>query len=211
MSDLEVRACTPVPLNLKGFNKKAELPFGLKIEHMKAAMEEFIDFIGFINTTLNAKGFPRFESFLMPANFSSIVCEFMSAGIPKHCKTVVKNAYHNGHPDLLPAGKFKDDKCQHGKDGIEIKASRYQKAWQGHNAEDCWLMVFVFSSNGPRDLAEGFEPKPFKFEKVVGAPLEVSDWKFSGRSETSRRTITASVTNSGCEKMMKNWIYRANR
>jgi hypothetical protein len=43
----------------------------------------------------------------------------------------------------------------------------------------------------------------------VGAQLEESDWKFAGRSETSRRTITASVTSSGYNKMMANWIYNA--
>ncbi len=42
----------------------------------------------------------------MPANFSSMVGEFMSATIPKYCKTLAKNTYHNGHPDLVPAGKF---------------------------------------------------------------------------------------------------------
>jgi hypothetical protein len=44
---------------------------------------------------------------------------------------------------------------------------------------------------------------------VAGARLDKEDWSFSGRSESSRRTITASVTKSGYEKMMANWIYRA--
>lgn len=43
---------------------------------------------------------------------------------------------------------------------------------------------------------------------VLVAQLEKSDWVYSGRSETSRRTITASVTTSGYEIMMSNWIYR---
>ncbi len=210
MKDLEVLACQPRTLNPSGFNKRAILPHGLKIEHMQLAMAEFLDFLGFINTTLNKKGFARFESFLMAANFSSIVGEFMTASIPKHSPGLVKNAYHNGHPDLLPAGKFKKNECQHGDEGIEVKASRYPKSWQGHNAEECWLMVFVFSANGPKDESKGEEPRPFAFEKVVGAQLAKSDWKFAGRSETSRRTITASVTPTGYAKMMKNWIYKAD-
>jgi hypothetical protein len=40
--------------------------------------------------------------------------------------------------------------------------------------------------------------------------LKKEDWKFSGRSATSRRTITASVTPSGFAKMEANWIYRAS-
>lgn len=118
----------------------------------------------------------------MPANFSSMVGEFIVGNIPKFCKTVVKNRYHNGHPDLLPAGRFPNDSAQHSDEGIEIKGSRYLKAWQGHNAENCWLMVFVFNSNRPRDAAESVRPYPFEFLMVVGAQLTKNDWKFAGRS-----------------------------
>ncbi len=141
---------------------------------------------------------------MMPANFSSIVGEFMSSTMPKYCKTIVKNRYHNGHPDMVPFGMFVNDAAQHSPHGIEIKASRYLRAWQGHNPEDVWLMVFVFDSSRPNDGV----PKPFRFLKVVGALLSKSDWIFSGRSETSRRTITASVTEIGYQKMMSNWIYQ---
>jgi hypothetical protein len=136
----------------------------------------------------------------------TIRCSY--ATIPKHCKGVVKNRYHNGHPDLVPANCYDNDVCQHGTMGIEVKASRYLKAWQGHNAEDIWLMVFVFDSNRPADAGKGVQAKPFRFRMVVGAELKKSDWLFAGRSETSRRTITASVTHSGLEKMLGNWIYK---
>ena len=70
-------------------------------------------------------------------------------------------------------------------------------------------MVFVFDANSARDCATGDRAKPFRFTKVVGAQLEKEDWAFSGRSATSRRTITASVTRAGFDKMEANWIYRA--
>ncbi len=70
-------------------------------------------------------------------------------------------------------------------------------------------MVFVFDANGARDVSLEIEPKPFRFLKVVGAQLAKADWAFSGRSETSRRTITASVTRTGYEKMEANWLYRS--
>ena len=70
-------------------------------------------------------------------------------------------------------------------------------------------MVFMFDGNRAVDESNGVEPMPFRFLRVVGAQLEESDWKFAGRSETSRRTITASVTSSGYNKMMANWIYNA--
>jgi hypothetical protein len=200
-------ACTPLPLDPAGFNSRAVIPFGCSIKHIQAAMQEFIDFLGFIDAQMNTRQLSRLESMLMPANFSSIVGEFMSSTIPKHCQGLVKNHYHNGHPDLIPAHRFENDMCQHGTEGIEIKGSRYLKAWQGHNPEDTWLMVFVFDSNRPSDVSKGIGLKPFSFRMVVGAQLKKEDWLFAGRSETSRRTITASITNSGLQKMMANWIY----
>jgi hypothetical protein len=146
----------------------------------------------------------------MPANFSSMVGEFMNAAIPKYCSKLVKNTYHNGHPDLIPAGMFPNNAVQHHSVGIEVKASRHKSGWQGHNAEECWLMVFVFDSNTSRDVLSGIAPRPFCFFGVYGAQLAKKDWNFSGRSETSRRTITASVTRSGFNKMVSNWIYKAD-
>jgi hypothetical protein len=204
----EKTACTPVPLDSAGFNKNAVIPFGCTVKTIQSSMQEFIDFLGFINGQMNTRQIGRLETMLMPANFSSIVGEFMSSTIPKHCRGLVKNRYHNGHPDLIPAKRFDNDMCQHGSEGIEIKGSRYLKAWQGHNPEDTWLMVFVFDSNRPVDEGKGVPLKPFSFRMVVGAELTKDDWLFAGRSETSRRTITASITNSGLQKMMNNWIYK---
>lgn len=205
----EVAACKPVPLNPDGFNPSAQLPYGLKTEHVRRAMQDFVDFLGFINAQLNSKKIERLESFLMPANFSSIVGEFLGATIPKRCKRIARNTYHNGHPDLLPKGKYPSESAQHAPEGIEVKASRHRSGWQGHNAEDVWLLVFVFDSNTSRDKGTGVAPKSFQFVKVVGAKIDREDWSFSGRPETSRRTITASVTRSGFDKMEANWIYRA--
>ena len=174
-------------------------------------MQELIEFLGLINSQLNRKSIPRLESFMMPANFSSLVGEFINATIPKHCPALVKNRYHNGHPDLIPKGRFEGDSVQYAHEGIEVKASRHLSGWQGHNAEDAWLMVFVFDSNSSRldsETSKPQPPRPFHFVKVVGAQIQKADWKFSGRSETSRRTITASVLRSGYEKMEANWIYR---
>ena len=207
---LERPACIPVPVEADKFNPHCVLPYGLTIEHVRNAMNEFLNFLGFINQQLNTKGIQRFEAMLMPANFSSMVGEFIITTLPKHCEVLAKNVYHNGHPDLVPKGRFPGDSLQHGTEGIEIKASRYGRGRQGHNAEQCWLMVFVFDSNRPVDAARKVDPRPFSFQKVYLARLEKEDWLFSGRKEGSRRTITASVTRAGFEKMKANWIYNEN-
>ena len=210
MPSSERDACTPVPVDATAFNADASIPYGVTTQHVRRAMEGFLDFLGFINGQLHTKKLERLESFLMPANFSSIVGEFMAASIPKYSKGVIRNRYHNGHPDLIPVGAHPENAIQHGPEGIEIKGSRYLNGWQGHNAEECWLMVFCFNANSSGDAGKGVGPKRFRFVKVVGAKLLKTDWKFSGRSETSRRTITASVTRGGYDKMEANWIYRAS-
>ena len=200
--------CSPEIPSLDHFNPKACIPFGVSIEHIYRAMLDFTDFLQTVDTELVRKRMVRLEDMLMPANFSSMVGEFITSNLPKHCPTIAKNTYHNGHPDLLPAGKYPGDAAQHvGQDGIEVKASRYRKGWQGHNPEDVWLMVFVFEGGRPSDARKG--RTKFRFEAVYGALLNKSDWQFAGRSQTSRRTITATVLPSGFEKMAKNWIYRA--
>lgn len=209
-TDLEMSACTPQKTKISEFNAEAQIPFGCTVQHVHKAMNDFNDFLGFINGQLYTKQMPRFESFLMPANFSSMVGEFIVARIPRYCGTLVKNLYHNGHPDLIPGGVYDGNACQHADQRIEVKASRHLRGWQGHNPEDVWLIVFVFDSNTARDQAQGKPPKPFRFLKVIGAQLTKADWSFSGRSKTSRRTITASVTRSGFEKMENNWIYRSS-
>jgi hypothetical protein len=152
----------------------------------------------------------------MPANFSSMVGEFVIASIPKYCPTLVKNRYHNGHPDLIPADRFPNNRVQYTHEGIEVKASRYLRGWQGHNPENVWLMVLVFECNRASDQFAAdvqftrklSKPIPFRFLMVVGTQLEEDDWKFAGRSATSRRTITASVADSGYQKLMTNWLYK---
>lgn len=201
---LELTACTPHIVHPNGFNSMAQLPYGLTVEQVEQAMQQFNEFLGFVNQQLHTKELSRLESMLMQANFSSMVGEFMNAAIPKYCPTLVKNKYHNGHPDLIPATRFPGDAVQHADQGIEIKASRYAARWQGHNPEDTWLMVFIFDCNRPSDST----PKPFRFVQVVGDRLTQSDWIVAGRSATSRRTITASVTTQATARMKANWIYQ---
>ncbi len=143
----------------------------------------------------------------MPANFSSSVGEFMIVRMAEHCADLVKNTYHNGHPDLVPAGVYADDSALHGDQGIEVKGSRYETGWQGHNAEDTWLMVFIFDVNSPNDTDS---VRLFRFRRVLGAQLERADWSEAGRGDESRSPTTASVVATGVRRMTANWIYRAD-
>jgi hypothetical protein len=128
-------------------------------------MNDFLDFLRAVNTRLYDERIQRLESFMMPANFSTLVSEFMSTRIPGQCESLAKNLYHNGHPDIIPRGMFPGNSVQHANEGIEIKASRYGRGWQGHNEEDTWPMVFVYDSNRPRDVL--VNQRPFQFVGVL--------------------------------------------
>ena len=206
-TDLEASACNPVPVDLTKFNPDVALPHGLTTDHLYEAMSDFVRFLGLVNNQLHGEGLGRMESFSMPASFSAMVGEFLIPRIAEHCPGLVKNAYHNGHPDLVPDGVYDENSVLHGTLGIEVKASRYASGWQGHNAEDTWLMVFVFDVNSPNNP----DPvRPFRFRRVLGAQLEQADWSEAGRGAESRRTPTASVLKSGASKMEANWIYRVD-
>lgn len=211
MTESELAAHTPEPLNPAGFNPSVVLPYGLAAPHIRAAMEEFLEFLGFINTQLLTRQMPRLERFLMPANFSGLVGEFMNTSIPKYCSTLVKNHYHNGHPDLIPKGMFPNDAVQYSHEGIEVKGSRYARGWQGHNPEAVWLMVFSFEANSANDAKKNLPARPFRFTGVFAARLGLEDWTYAGRSPTSRRTITASVNPCGLQKMQANWVYKSSQ
>ena len=107
----------PLPVVNAGFNPNTEIPYGVTVEHIKRSLVDWVEFLTFMNEQLYAKQIPRLETFIMPASFSSMVGEFMNMRIPLYCPAIVKNKYHNGHPDLIPAGEFDHDSVQHSKIG----------------------------------------------------------------------------------------------
>jgi len=208
-SELEFAACTPRPVSPDGFNTEAVLPFGLMTAHIHRAMNDFIRLMRVANVQLHGERIQRLETILAPANFSGMVGDFMAATIPNYCAGLARNMFHNGHPDMIPRGRFPNDSVQYAHEGIEVKASRYLAGWQGHNPENAWLMVFIFHSNRPADALKGRAPRPFEFQMVVGAQVTEADWGVAERREGGRRTPTAGVLRTGREKMMANWIYKA--
>ncbi|MBN2443547.1 MAG: hypothetical protein JXJ04_19460 [Spirochaetales bacterium] len=69
------------------------------------------------------------------------------------------------------------------------------------------LPIGIYKTNNVLKGEEGIEV-PFQFVEILCAKLEKSDWSFSDRKGTSRRTPTASITTTGVEKLRNNFIYR---
>lgn len=185
---------------MNSFNNNVILPYGLNVHHIAGAMVDCTNFIDLINTQLTNNKLNTLQDIMMPANFSSMVGEFIVSVMHNHCTGLIKNNYpSNGHPDLVEYDYYENNSCQYGDHGIEVKCSRNDSGWQGHNPESSFLLVIVY------DLNNGF-----KFKKILAAKLEKDDWNFSGRKEGSRRTATASINKKGREKLEDNWIYRAD-
>lgn len=189
----------------RGFNYDLRLPYGLRVGEVRAAIEDIYDFLHNVNRFLTDKGWDRLEETLMPATFSGMISELVVQSTSKQSASLNRNQYHNGRPDLVPRGLYPNDAVLRGEEGIEVKASRYEGGWQGHNIESGWIMIFQYQVDLETQPVE--EREPTKFVRVLIAQLEEEDWGFSGRGAGSRRTITASILRSGMQKLLANPLY----
>lgn len=192
-------------LHPRGFNRAADLPYGLRVAEVRAALEDVYDFLYNVNKFLTEKGWDRLEETLLGATFSGVISEMVVQSVSKQSTSLIRNQYHNGRPDLIPSGLYPSDSMLQAGEGVEVKASRHQGGWQGHNVESGWIMIFQYQVDLETTPVE--EREPTRFARVLIAQLDESDWSFSGRREGSRRTITASIRRSGKEKLLANALY----
>ena len=185
-------------------NRRALLPYGLKISEVEQAVAETYRLFHGLNDYLVQNRFRPLEELLLGNSLSGIISEFLVKNIARVSAVLEANLKVGGHPDLLPRGHYPSNFVLKGDEGIEVKCSIQKGGWQGHNPEDCWLMVFRYIVG----QQEGGEVIPLTFVEILCAKLLRSDWSFSGRSGTSRRTPTASIAEIGVEKLRSNFLYR---
>jgi hypothetical protein len=106
------------------FNKAAQLPFELRLEDFRLAMQDVYDFFFDVNTGLVEKGLDRLDEMLRPAIMSGVLSDMLTASLAKHSRTLVVNGYFNGHPDLVVKGKYPKNAVKAGDQGVEIKTTR---------------------------------------------------------------------------------------
>lgn len=186
-------------LDSKCINNSAILPYGLTVESLNfAIMKTYKVFHGLNHYLANSEQ-RALEEMLLANTLSGMISEMLVKHISDNSDALVKNVKVGGHPDLLPADMYFEPSVHRGKHGVEIKASQHSGGWQGHNPETGWLMIFCY------DIEDGYS---LRFNEILCAYLEESDWNFSGRSTDSRRTPTASINKNGLHKLRNNYIYR---
>lgn len=194
----------PTQLDPQYVNRRISLPYGLRIDEVEKAVAETYRLLHGLNDYLVGAGFMSLEELLLGNSLSGIISEFLVKNIARASTALEANLKVGGHPDLLPKGQYSSNLVLKGEAGIEVKSSIQPGGWQGHNPEDCWLMVFRYAVG---EQADG--PKqPLTFIEILCAEVKQSDWSFSGRKGVSRRTPTASITASGVEKLRQNFLYR---
>jgi hypothetical protein len=187
-------------------NASALLPFELRLEDFRLAIQDVYDFFYDVNVNLVGKGLDRLDDTLRPAIMSGVLSDMLTASLAKHSRTLVVNCYFNGHPDLVVKGLYANNAVKSGEHGVEVKTTRKPGgAVDTHGARNQWMSVFVYEVDNTSEPAT--ERRPMTFTEVYLGEVRVEDFRKNARGELGTRTATLHA--EGIAKLRSNWIYRA--
>lgn len=188
------------------FNAAAALPFNLRIDDFRHAMQDVYDFFYDVDTDLVAKGLERLDDMLRPAIMSGVLSDMLTASIAKHSRSLVANSHFNGHPDLVVKGVYANNAVRAGEQGVEIKTTRKAGgAVDTHGARAQWMCVFVYAVDCETEPA--IDRAATTFNEVYLGQVGIEDFRRNARGELGTRTATLHA--EGIAKLRRNWIYRA--
>ena len=194
-------------VNAEGFNPEANLPYQLRLDDFRLALQDVYDFFHDVNEHLTSKGLKRLDDVLRPAIMSGILSDLLTSNLAAHSRVLVENNYHNGHPDLVAQGVYPDNSVKAGTEGVEIKTTRKKGgAVDTHGARDQWMCVFVYEVDATTEPA--VNRRPMTFTEVYLGHVTVDDFRRNQRGELGTRTATLHA--DGIRKLRERWIYRAD-
>jgi hypothetical protein len=190
------------------FNRRATLPYELRLQDFEIAMQDVYDFFYDVNKLLSSKGLDRLDDMLRPANMSGTISDMLSASIGKHSRTLVQNNFFNGHPDLIVKGRYPKNSIKAGSEGVEIKTTRKSGgAVDTHGAREQWMCVFVYRIDDQTEPA--ISRRPMTFTEVYLSHVRPADFRKNARGELGTRTAT--LDRKGVAKLRENWVYDLRR
>jgi hypothetical protein len=190
------------------FNQQAVLPFNLRLEDFRLAMQDIYDFFHDVNTLLVGKGLERLDDMTRPAIMSGLLSDMLTASLAKHSRSLVQNKYFNGHPDLVVKGVYPNNSVKAGVEGVEIKTTRKPGgAVDTHGARDQWMCVFVHEIDNTTEPAA--TRNPMAITEVYLGKVTVADFRSNARGPLGTRTAT--LDRLGIQKLRQNWIYRLSQ
>ena len=202
---MSVTRNTPDPA---GFNAQAALPFELRLEDVRSALQDVYDFFFDVNTNLVGKGLDRLDEMLRPAIMSGVLSDMLTASLAKHSRALAVNGHFNGHPDLVLKGRYPNNAVQAGEFGVEIKTTRKSGgAVDTHGARNQWMCVFVYEVDTLTEPSDA--RKPMCFTEIYLGQVTVDDFRKNARGELGTRTATLHAL--GIAKLRRSWVYRLPR
>lgn len=187
-------------------NPSAALPFELRLDDFRAAVQDVYDFLRDVNHALASRGLERMDDMLRPAIMSGILSDMLTASLARHSRTLVVNAYPNGHPDLVVKGQYPNNRTRSGELGVEVKTTRKAGgAVDTHGARDQWMCVFVYKVDTATEPAR--ERSPMTVTEIYLGHVTPQDFRRNARGELGTRTATLHA--EGIAKLRRNWIYLA--
>ena len=187
------------------FNTGASLPYELRLEDFRMAMQDVYDFFFDVNSRLLEKGLRRLDDMLRPAIMSGVLSDMLTTSLATHARTLTQNQYFNGHPDLVVQGVYRNNAVKAGAQGVEIKTTRKAGgAVDMHGARDQRLCVFVYTVDNETQPAS--ERRPMEFTEIYLAHVTTDDFRRNPRGELGTRTAT--LHREGIKKLRESWVYR---
>lgn len=186
------------------FNSAASLPYELRLKDFDAAIEDAYDLLYDINAALAARGLRRLEETVRPAVFSGVLSDTMANSLARHSRVLVSNAFHNGHPDLIPEGVYPKNAVSAGAEGVEVKVTGGGGAVDTHGARKAWVCVFRYQTDRISEPAK--DRRATVVTEVLLAQLDLVDFRSNARGPLGTRT--ASPNREGLTKLRTNWVYR---
>lgn len=173
----------------EGFNYELELPYNLRVNDFASAMDDLYVTLAHLNDGLTSRGLLRIEESVRGAIYSGLLSDMIVAALAQHSLGLTKNTWRNGHPDLVPVGRYPNDSILSAEDGVEVKVT--SKAGGGvdmHGARPAWYAVFRYETDFITQPA--MNRRPTRFTDVWLARLTEDDFRRNERGELGTRTAT---------------------
>lgn len=186
------------------FNPALTLPYDLRIDDFRIAMQDVYDFFFDLNVLLTAKGLPRLDEMLRKQTASGVISDMLTASVAKHSRSLVENQHHNGHPDLILRGIYANDSVKSGSEGVEIKSTlRKGGGVDTHGGRDQWMCVFVYEVDRIGQPTSAREP--MRFREVYLGKVLATDFRTNERGPLGTRT--SALGKQGIASLRSNWVY----
>lgn len=188
------------------FNPDALYPYNLREIDFKSAMQDVYDFFYDVNTHLMDKDLPRLDNMLRPSICSGLISDMLTESLAKHSRSLVVNAYHNGHPDLILKDSHPDNAVSSATEGVEIKTTKKAGgAVDTHGGRAQWMCAFVYRVD--QETKPVKNRAPIEFTEVYLSHVIPEDFRRNERS-SDIGTRTSTLDKDGLKKLRAGWIYR---